>query len=268
MRRVYAVILEPCRRPPVAVWRPLPRVWRWLLVAGALVMAGTAFAAPKPVTDPLTVVCAGASKAPVYVAPLARVPSMGPESLEADDVAFRRGFYRGETPLRIALAPGDYVVSVALPTEYNMREAMRRAQELTWDGFNQHAVVLSRQTDNWQYARCYVVKKVAGQPLTVFAAFTEPGSLGRCDLLAASGGAGGGFAATVDEALTQLDDAGLPSAFANEVADAALDGRKVLLTTGDTRWAVYADGSATLVIRHARASGIWSGRRLSVLTPD
>lgn len=239
-----------------------------VLALCVLVLVGAAPAMAAPTTDPLVVLCAGAAEAPVYVAPVARTKNQTAESPEASEIAFRRGFYRGVTPVQVSLPPGEYVVSVALPTEYSMREAMRRAAELTWDGYNQHAIVLDPKTDTWRYAHCYVVKKVAGQPLIVIAAFAAPATPGRCVVLEPAGGVPPSFTATAETALAQLDEAGLPGPFAGEVADAAMAGHKVLLTTGDTRWAVYADGRETLSIRHAAATGTWSGRRLSVLTPD
>lgn len=238
-----------------------------MLVVSALVAAGGAVSA-APANDPLVVVSAGTAGALVYVAPAARLRSQTADSLEASELAFRRGFYRGVTPLQVSVPPGEYVVSVALPTEYNMREAMRRAAELTWDGYNQHAIVLDPRTDTWRYAHCYVVKKVAGQPLTVFAAFVPPTMPGQCAVLTPAGGSPVAFTATVAEALAQLEAAGLPGPFTDEVAEAVLAGKKVLLTTDDVRWAVYADSHETLDIRRARATGTWSGRRLSVLTPD
>ncbi|NPV45366.1 MAG: hypothetical protein HPY69_00295 [Armatimonadetes bacterium] len=239
-----------------------------MMLAVAALGALTSAVPAAPVNDPLVVLSAGVAGALVYVAPTARVREQTAESLEASEVAFRRGFYRGVTPLQVSVPPGEYVVSVALPTEYNMREAMRRAAELTWDGYNQHAIVLDSRTDTWRYAHSYVVKKVPGEPLTVFAAFTPSGTPGQCVVLSPAGGSTVAFTATAEEALAKLDAAGLPGPFADEVADAVMAGKKVLLTTGDTRWAVYAAGRATLDIRRARATGTWSGRRLSVLTPE
>jgi hypothetical protein len=221
-----------------------------------------------PATDPLIVLSAGAARAPVYVAPLARVRGAGAEAAEASDLAFRQGWYRGVAPVQLNLPAGEYVVSVALPGRHSMREAMQRASELVWDGFNQHAVVLSPESDDWCYARCYVVKKLAGQPLAVLAVFAPPTSPEQCAVFSPAGGAAVKFAGTVEQALEQLSAAGLPGPFGDEVADAVLTGRKVLLTTGETRWAVSVASADTLSIRHARATGVWSGHRLSVLTPE
>jgi len=145
-----------------------------------LALAGATAASAVPTGDTLSVFCAGASRASVYVASLAKVPGAGSGGYDLPGATFAKRYYRGQAPYVGKLEPGQYVVSVMPSLEYNMAEAMRQVGMWVWDGYDQHAVVLMPETDSWRYAHCYLVTKEANQPLAVFAVFANRGEPDQC----------------------------------------------------------------------------------------
>ena len=225
-------------------------------------LAGWPSLAQAVTEDPLRVFVSGASAAAVYVTPQggAAEPGEGEVSL----ATFAPKFYKGKTPLELKLAPGQYLVSVLPTMSWTMRDATLAVREYVWDGFDYHALVFQPDTGRWRCAHCYAIEKKAGQPLTVFAVFTGPTSPGECATFTASGGPATRFLGTEQEALAQLGDAGVPTAYSDDLLAAVSEGRKVILRIGATCYAVSVLWPDRLLIREGHGAGNWAGHRLEI----
>jgi hypothetical protein len=233
---------------------------RLLVVSLALMLvAAVALAAPD---QPLRVLAHGAPAASVYVVPQAAAQAGGVGAEEVSLACFRTRFYRGQTPLEMRLPPGSYLVFVMPTTSWALRDATAKAGEYLWDGFACHALVQQAQPGRWRYARGYVVDKQPGELATVLAAFAteEPLPLGTylpAGLLTRLGLA-------TEEALRELETAGVPGVLQEDILTALRAGHKVLLRHGDARLALHADSPAKIAVQRAAGSGHWAGHRLSI----
>lgn len=240
----------------------------WRLATGLLALLTVSMALAAPLPAPLTVLCNGASRASVYVAPLADLVSNEVGGGEVGKNAFWPRYYRGATPVTLALPPGDYLVSVMPSAEYDLHDAMQRAREVVWDGYDHHAVVYQTNNSRWRYAHCYQITKTAEAPLTVFAAFAPPPAPDECAILAPAGGAGTKFEAGEEEALKQLEEGGVGVSVQDDLLEALLAGNKVLLQSGISRWAIAVAAPNRLQVQEGRSTTNWSGHRLTVLAGE
>ena len=216
--------------------------------------------------DPLRVYAFGAPGAAVYVAP---VGVTGPTEASSSDIgpgAFQRKYFRGQVPLATPLRPGQYLVSVVQTTETSMRDGMMDAHEMTWDGFDYHALV-GQENGRWRYAHCYLVDKVAGFPLEVLAVFTNQMSDDNV-LSFDCGSRATRYSGKDEDAAGTLTAGGIAMTFHDDIIRGLRAGHKVILRSGEARYAVQCEGPANLRITTAQGLGAWAGHRLSMVSFD
>jgi hypothetical protein len=228
------------------------------LLLVSLLAGVAAYAADQP----LRVYGYNAAGAAVYVAPTSKLGAGEASDSEIGPQAFARKYLRGKVPLEVALKPGQYLVSVVVPREQNMRDASLWAHDLVWDGYDYHALVPQR-SGGWRYAQCYVVDKKEGFPAEVLAVFTD--QLDQAAPQAYDCGPKAtrytGKDEDADEALT----AGrIALTYHDDIIRGLKAGAKVLLNEEETRVAIQCDGPVSLRVQVARGAGAWAGHRLSI----
>lgn len=212
--------------------------------------------------QPLRVYTSGAPGAAVYVTPQERMSSGAGSNSDLGFGAFGAGFLRGKTPLQLDLRPGLYLVSVMPQPDYSMRDAMMKAAEFVWDGYDYHAIV-AQPNYRWRYTQCYLVDKkkdVAAEVLAVFTDRMPDAEAISYDL----GQQATHFTAAREVAEKMLDAAHVNATYYDDILAGVQAGMKVIVRDGSDRWVVCADGPERLKISSARSSGAWAGHRLSV----
>jgi len=145
-----------------------------------------------------------------------------------------------------------------------MRDAGLDAHELTWDGYDHHALV-QQKNGRWRYAQCYLIEKVEGFAAEVLAVFTE--QMPDDEVLSFDcGSRATRYAGKDEDAAETLTAGGIPLTFHEDIIRGLRAGHKLVLRSGDSRFAVQADGPANLRVSTAHGQGAWAGRRLSMVT--
>jgi hypothetical protein len=212
--------------------------------------------------QPLRVYGYNASGASVYVTPVKALGAPSSDS-EFGPGAFARKYLRGRLPVEVTLKPGQYLVSVVLPREQNMRDASLWAHELVWDGYDYHALV-PQKSGGWRYAQCYMIEKKDGFPAEVLAVFTDQMPLDDVQSFDC-GSRTTRFTGPEEDLEKVLEDAGIQLTFHDDIIQGVKAGMKVLLRSGDDRYAIQCDGTVSLSIFRAHGQGAWAGHRLNVV---
>lgn len=213
--------------------------------------------------EPLRVYAFDAPGASVYVAPLRATAAGEATSAEIGRRSFDKQYLRGTVPVETRLRPGQYLVSVVLPAERNMRDASLKAGEFVWDGYDYHALV-GQKNNTWRYAQCYVLEKKQGFPAEILAVFTDRMPLDQVLSFDCSPQATR-YAGTEEDAAGMLEAERIPLTFHDDIIQGVAAGMKVLLRAGERRLAIQPDGPANLRIMSAYGQGAWAGHRLSII---
>lgn len=214
--------------------------------------------------EPLRVYSSGAVGAMVYVTPQGAMGAGESSSFDVGLGAFDGKFYRGKTPLTVNLGPGQYLVSVMPAADYSMRDALIKAGEQVWDGYDYHCVV-QRGNNRFRYSQGYLLEKQKGVAAEVLAVFTDQMPDGEAKAYD-FGGKSTRYVGTEEAALEQLREARLISAFDEDILEAAAKGNKVMVRNGEDRHIVWAATPERLGIITGHGVGAWAGHRLSVCT--
>lgn len=216
--------------------------------------------------EPLRVYTSGAPGALVYVTPQSVMGADAGSSSDVGRAAFAGKFYRGKAPLQVDLRPGQYMVSVMPQADYSMRDAMMKAAEFVWEGYDYHAIVDQANT-RWRYAQCYLIEKVKDFPAEVLAVFTDQmpdGVALSIDL----GKKATRFTGTEEAAAEQLETAQVPFAYHEDILKGVQAGAKVLVREGAERLVVTAESPVQLRITRGHGVGAWAAHRLSVCSGE
>lgn len=216
--------------------------------------------------EPLRVYTYGAPGAMVYVAPQSAIGSDAASSADIGMGAFAPKYFRGKAPLQTDLKPGVYLVSVMPQADYSMRDAMMKAHDYVWDGYDYHALVDQKNT-RFRYAQCYLVEKQKDVPAEVLAVFTDQMPDGQA-LVFDLGKKTTRFTAGDEAAGEQLEAARVPGAFTEDVTKAVQAGQKVIIRSGADRWVIVADRPEHLRVITAKSSNAWASHRLSICSSE
>lgn len=216
--------------------------------------------------QPLRVYAYGAAGASVFVTPVSSIGTTGATDADIGYRTFWRRYLRGTVPLEVELKPGQYLVSVVLSTQWTMRDASLKAGELVWDGHDYHALV-AQKNDSWRYAQCYLVDKKQDWPAEVLAVFTDQMPLDEA-LSFDCGPKATRYTGTEDDAAEALTAERISITFHADIIQGLQAGHKVLLRSGDSRYAIQTDGTASVRVTAGQGHGAWAGHRLSLVTME
>lgn len=212
---------------------------------------------------PLRVYAYGAAGASVYVTP---VSAIAPTEATDADIGYRtfwRRFLVGKVPVEAKVKPGQYLVSVVLPIDQNMRDAALKAKEYVWDGYNYHGLIGQMQ-ETWRYAQCYLVEKKQDWAAEVLAVFTD--QMPEDEVLSFDcGPQATRYTGTEDDAGEALTAENIPMMFHRDIIQGLKAGHKVLLRSGLERLAIQTDGPLGLRVTRASGYGAWAAHRLSIV---
>jgi hypothetical protein len=216
--------------------------------------------------EPLRVHTYGAPGAMVYVTPQSVIGMEAGSSADVGSAAFSSRYCRGKAPLQLALKPGAYMVSVMPQADYSLRDAMMKAGEFVWDGYDYHAVVDLLNT-RWRYAQCYLIEKLKDAPAEVLAVFTDQMPDGEA-LSIDLGKKTTRFTGSEEAGAEQLETAEVPFTYHEDILKGVQAGAKVLVREGAERFVITADGPEKLRVIRGHGSGASAAHRPSVCSGE